>query len=376
MSHGFRMRARELVTLELGPEIESDMTLKLAREVEAERFTRLDRALLDHTKRGFLAISAMPPAERQTHAAHMGRLRKLEQLGLVREFQTGVWEIPADSEPKLKSIGTRGDIIKTMHRALRESGIDRPAGSFALFDPAKPNTRIVGRVAGIGLTDEINDRHYVVIDGTDGKVHYADVGHLPPELVPERGMIAAIDAQTGGEDQKPRTRLRILSYLNLEKLVAAEGATWLDKQLLNRKPESLSDQGFGAEASGVLARRRQWLLSQGLAQLTPDGALRPVPGMLDQLRQKDLRQASVALSKELGLAHIEPSEGERVSGTYERSIHLASGRFAVVQMTKEFALVPWQQSFEGRGGRHLLGFRTREGFEWGQSRSIGLGLGN
>ena len=38
MSHGFRMRARELATLELGPEIESDMTIKLGREVEAERF--------------------------------------------------------------------------------------------------------------------------------------------------------------------------------------------------------------------------------------------------------------------------------------------------------------------------------------------------
>lgn len=346
MSHGFRMRARELVTLELGPEIESDMTLKLTREVEAERFTRLDRALLDHTKRGFLAISAMPPAERQTHAAYVGRLRKLEQLELVREFQTGVWEVPAEIEGKLKSIGTRGDIIKTMHRALSEAGIERPAGSFSLFDPAKPNARIVGRVAGVGLTDEINDRHYVVIDGTDGKVHYADVGHLPPELVPERGMIAAIEAQAGGEDQKPRTRLRILSYLSLEKLVAAEGATWLDKQLLSRKPELFIDRGFGAEARGALARRGQWLVAQGLAQLTPDSTLRPVPGMLDQLRQRDLRQASVALSKELGLAYLEPREGGQISGTCERTIQLASGRFAVVQMAKEFTLVPWQPKLE------------------------------
>ncbi|MFN0190557.1 MAG: DUF3363 domain-containing protein [Aestuariivirga sp.] len=374
MSHGFRMRARELVTLELGPEIESDMTLKLAREVEAERFTRLDRALLDHTKRGFLAISTMPPAERQIHAAHMGRLRKLEQMGLVREFQTGVWEIPTEIEGKLKSIGSRGDIIKTMHRALREAGIERPAGSFSLFDPMKPNARIVGRVAGIGLTDEINDRHYVVIDGTDGKVHYADLGHLPPELVPERGMIAAIDAPTGSEDQKPRTRLRILSYLSLEKLVAAEGATWIDKQLLNRKPEQFINHGFGAEARGALARRRQWLLSQGLAQLTPDDAFRPVPGMLDQLRQRDLRQASVALSKQLGLAYVEPREGEQISVTYKLAVHLASGRFAVFQMEKEFVLVPWQPGLENLRGRRVLGYRTSDSFEWNRPRARQVGL--
>jgi type IV secretory pathway VirD2 relaxase len=374
MSHGFRMRARELVTLELGPEIESDMTFKLAREVDAERFTRLDRAFLDHTKRGYLAISAMPPAERQTHAAYMGRLHKLEQLGLVREFQTGVWEIPAEVEGKLKSIGTRGDIIKTMHRALRQAGIDRPAGSFSLFDPAKPNARIVGCVAGIGLADEISDRHYVVIDGTDGKVHYADVGHLPPELVPERGMIAAIEAQAGGEGQKQRTRLRILSYLSLEKLVTAEGATWLDKSLLSKRPEPLIDQGFGAEARGVLARRRQWLMSQGMAQLTPDGTFRPVPDLLNQLRARDLRKAGAALSKQLGLAYTESREGERISGMNARTLCLASGKFAVIQMAKEFALVPWQQGLEKLRGQPVSGYRASDGLEWDRPRTRKVGL--
>jgi type IV secretory pathway VirD2 relaxase len=374
MSHGFRMRARELVTLELGPEIESDMTLKLAREVEAERFTRLDRALLAHAKRGFLAISAMPPAERQTHAAHMGRLRKLEQLGLVREFQTGVWEVPADIEPKLKSLGTRGDIIKTMQRALREAGLDRAAGDFSLFDPTKPSTRIAGRVAGIGLTDEINDRHYVVIDGTDGKVHYADVGHLPPELVPERGMIAAIDAPTSDEEQKPRIRLRILSYLNLEKLVTAEGATWLDKQLLNRKPEPFIDRGFGVEARGALARRRQWLLSQGLAQLSQDGTLRPVPDLLSELRSRDLRLAGATLSKRLGLSYVELREGETTSGSYNQIVHLGSGKFAIVQMAKEFTLVPWQRGFERQIGEQLSDYRMPSGLDWNHSRAPKIGL--
>ncbi|MEQ1524152.1 MAG: DUF3363 domain-containing protein, partial [Aestuariivirga sp.] len=221
MSHGFRMRARELLTLELGPEIESDMTIKLGREVEAERFTRLDRALLRNSNKGFLVVSAMPPEERQTHASHMGRLRKLEELGLAKERQTGVWQIAPDMEATLRSLGNRGDIIKTMHRALREAGIDRSGGSYSVFDTAKPSNRVVGRVAGIGLIDEINDRHFVVIDGVDGKVHYVDVGHLNPEFVPEKGMIVAVDnLATQVEDQR-RTRLRILTYLNLEKLIEA-----------------------------------------------------------------------------------------------------------------------------------------------------------
>jgi type IV secretory pathway VirD2 relaxase len=106
-----------------------------------------------------------------------------------------------------------------MHKALKEAGIDRASGSYAVFDTAKPNNRIVGRVAGIGLTDEINDQHFVVVDGMDGKVHYADVGHLSPERIPCSGMIVAIENKAIGEDEKQRTRLRILSYLNLGRLV-------------------------------------------------------------------------------------------------------------------------------------------------------------
>ena len=63
----------------------------------------------------------------------MQRLRHLKDLGLAEERQTGVWEIDSDTEAKLRVLGQRIDIIKTMHRAMREAGIDRPAGSFAMF---------------------------------------------------------------------------------------------------------------------------------------------------------------------------------------------------------------------------------------------------
>ena len=376
MSHGFRMRARVLVTLELGPEIESDLTFKLAREVEAERFTRLDRALLKHTDRGFLVVSAMPPTDHQTHSAHMGRLRRLEDLGLAQESQTGVWQIADDIEPKLKSLGSRGDIIKTMHRALHEAKIDRPAGSFAIFDNSKPNNRIVGRVAGIGLTDEISDRHYLVVDGINGKVQYVDVGHLAPELVPEKGMIVAVDNKASDEADQKRTRLRILSYLNLEALTGAEGATWLDKELLSRKPEHLVEQGFGAQIKDALALRRRWLVSQSLGSEAEDGIFHATPNLLQQLRQRDLYQAGVTLSKELGLAYVHPAEGDHVSGGYIRPVNLPSGKYAVIQKSREFLLVPWQREFENLGGKSLTGTSNGQGITlaWTNSRQKGIGI--
>jgi type IV secretory pathway VirD2 relaxase len=375
MSHGLRMRAREFVTLELGPEIEHDMTLKLAREVNVERFTRLDRALLKHTDRGYLVISAMPPEDRTTHASHMGRLKTLQNMGLALERQTGVWQISPDIETKLKSLGQRGDIIKTMHKVMRETGIDRPGGSFAMFDTAKPNNRIIGRVAGLGLTDEINDRHYIVVDGADGKVHYADVGHLQPEFVPDKGMIVAIENKAADDNDKHRTRLRILSYLNLEKLVGAEGATWLDKEMLGRSKESLAQIGFGNDVAGAMIRRRQWLVAQGLGTIDSANTFQPKPRMLEHLRQREIQQASTILSNKLGLTQTHAVEGERIAGTFTRSVHLASGKYAMIEKSKEFTLVPWRPELEQFRGKSLSGTASGQGINWDWNKRRGQGLG-
>ena len=315
----------------------------------------------------------MPPSDHQTHAAHMGRLRKLEDLGLARELQTGVWEIKPDMEAKPRSLGLHGDIIKTMHRDLKQAKIERASGSFAVFDTAKPNNRIVGRVAGVGLANEINDKHYVVVDCIDGKVYHADTGHLPPELVPERGMIVAVENKPAGESEQQRTRLRILSYINLGRLVEAEGATWLDKEILSSRPERNSGHGYGVLVQTALTRRQQWLVSQGLGTFGAERDFGPAPNLLAQLRERDLRQTASALSKELGLTPMSLIEGERLSGTYLRPVTLPSGKFAVIQKAKEFVLVPWQREFETTRGRPISGVAGGQGITWDLSgRKRGL----
>jgi type IV secretory pathway VirD2 relaxase len=46
IAHGVRERASEIVTLELGRQTEQEVTRSLEREVDADRFTRLDRMLI------------------------------------------------------------------------------------------------------------------------------------------------------------------------------------------------------------------------------------------------------------------------------------------------------------------------------------------
>ena len=305
----------------------------------------------------------------------MRRLRHLSDFGLAVERQTGVWQIDPAIEQKLRSLGKRNDIIATMHRAMKQAGIDRPAGSFAVFRAEDGSKPVLGKVAALGLTDEINDRHFVVVDGLDGKVHYADIGRVRPEALPEKGMIVSIEAAKSQDEAKLRNRLRIQSYLSLEKLAEAEGVTWLDKELLAKTPTPLADHGFGAEIKTALNRRRQWLISQGLGQLDGQALFQPKPKLLEALSHREYDTCDTRLFRKNLVCHTtHPWKGEQISGTFTKSVTLASGKYAVIQKAQEFTLVPWRPDMEPMRGKEITGTASAQGiqWEWGPRRGLGI----
>lgn len=175
LTHGLRTRAAELVNLDLGPRTDHEILAAQQREIGLERFTTIDRHLLREVdSEGRLMVTT---SDQQGHALRMGRLRTLERLGLATEGKNGVWTLDADLEPALRQMGERGDIIRTLNRALREAGIARPPQDHALFDGKDPTTQpIIGRLVATGLSDEHRDRRYMIVDGIDGRSHYADIG--------------------------------------------------------------------------------------------------------------------------------------------------------------------------------------------------------
>lgn len=169
IAHGFRHRAAELATEWLGPRAELEIQQTLQREVKQERWTSLDRTLQRETgEDGQVQIERFnePRLQRQ-RLLLIGRLQRLQRRGLADETQPGTWAIHADAEKTLRALGERGDIIRTMQRAM--SGQPR---ELAVFEPDEVGRSIVGRVAAKGLADELHDRGYLVIDGVDGKAHY------------------------------------------------------------------------------------------------------------------------------------------------------------------------------------------------------------
>src|SRR6202011_2190741 len=60
----------------------------------------------------------------------VGRLHKLERLGLAEPLGPARWRLSERAEPTLRALGERDDIIKRIHRGLAEQRIDLSVGEF------------------------------------------------------------------------------------------------------------------------------------------------------------------------------------------------------------------------------------------------------
>jgi hypothetical protein len=150
------------------------------------------------------------------------------------------------------------------------------------------------------------------------------------------------------------TVLAIRSDLSIDQQVGAEGATWLDRQLVARDAPPIGQTGFGSEVRQALGRRTDHLISQGLAQRL-DGAIRFAPGLLDRLRRRELDAVAAKLSAATGLSQRDLGEGDTVAGVVRRRLTLASGRFAMIDDGLGFSLVPWRAELDRQLGRQVAG---------------------
>ncbi|TIY05580.1 MAG: DUF3363 domain-containing protein, partial [Mesorhizobium sp.] len=161
-----------------------------------------------------------------------------------------------------------------------------------------------------------------------------------------------------------------LSSLKLESQVGFDGATWIDRELISDRPEPLQNSGFGREVREAQARRRQWLIAQGLAREEQDRIVYRA-NMLTVLRQRELIRIAGQISEELGLSYAETRPGDRVQGTLRRSLELASGKYAVIEKSREFTLVPWRPVLERHIGKQVTGVIRGEGISWTIGRERG-----
>lgn len=374
IKEGMRARAQDLVTQELGPRTENEIRRGLERQVKAERWTNLDRQLArDAYKTGVIDLA--PHADRRPdefHALKVGRLRKLETLGLANQVGPGQWTIADKAEATLRELGERGDIIKRMHRALTERGIERGAASYVLAGESL-NDPLVGRLVERGLDDELKGTAYAVVDGVDGRTHHIKLPDLDSAGDSAPGSIVELRRFDDARGQR-RVALAVRSDLDIAAQITATGATWLDRQATAREPAALGGGGFGAEVRDAMDRRAEHLIEQRLAERHGHSVIFS-RNLIDTLRQREVEALGAKLAAETGRPFAKAGTGEYVTGAYRQRIALASGRFALIDDGLGFQLVPWTPSLERQLGQHVSGVaRGDGGVDWSFGRKRGLGL--
>jgi type IV secretory pathway VirD2 relaxase len=200
ITDGLRIRAQERVTLELGPETDLELRRKLEAEMTAERFTRLDRILVEEVPSRMLDLR---PDAGQLRAdldetLFIGRLKNLERYGLATQAEPGIWSFSEKLEPTLRELGERGDIIKAINRSLADHGEERALGSYVLHGAIMPEETVVGQVIGKRLDDELGERVGLVIDGVDGRVHHVALPDAENGEAPAIGSIVQIGRTSAG----------------------------------------------------------------------------------------------------------------------------------------------------------------------------------
>jgi len=374
ISRGFRARAEERATLELGPRSEREIQSVLEREVEAERWTSLDRGLRNIADEAAGIADLRPGApdgDPELRRLMLSRAAKLENLGLAERVAPACWTLKPGLEQTLRELEIRGDIIKSMHRAMAAAGREPDVSGFALHGD-DPNDPILGRLMARGLHDELKGSSYAIIEGIDGRTHHLQFSDL--ELTGDAAPGAIVEARAY-VDAKGRKRLSLAvrSDLTLQEQISAPGATWLDRQLLAREPAVMGG-GFGVEVRDAMDRRAERLAGEGLARRQGQRVLF-ARNLLDTLRKQELNDAAGKLAAETGLVYRPSAEGAHVAGIYRQRVILSSGRFAMIDDGLGFQLVPWRPALEQQLGRHVSGvILPSGGIDWSFGRKRGLGL--
>ena len=154
-----------------------------------------------------------------------------------------------------------------------------------------------------------------------------------------------------------------LSARPLDQLRDADAATWVDRELASSAPLPIRDAGFGRDVRAAMAGRQQWLVEQQLADLDGD-RVRLRANAITMLQRRELLRAGDELAGELGKPFVEARAGASIGGRLSRRVDLASGRFALVEKSREFTLVPWRQVLDRQIGHPVAGIMRADGVSW------------
>ncbi|GJL90497.1 MAG: conjugal transfer protein TraI [Hyphococcus sp.] len=437
LTRGFRARAQEIALARLGPRRDLEIARARAREVEAERFTGIDRELAALARGDTLEIApSSGGAEQFERTLHLRRLKFLESLGLAVKESAVKWRLANGWEEILRKKAIVRDIIRSISAA---AGKEIAGRDLAAYDGGAP-PKIIGRVAASAPDDEMRDTRLLVVEAGDGKFWRVAAGVAPPGALPPQGAIVELGKREARPLASDRAIARIaelnrglyskalheaddpsaskafieahkrrLEALRRASMVmreadgswrigedyleraahyeAARGGraqvdvkSWvdLDAQIEARAPvwlDEIAGQEFGENSLGadIAAARTRRAAFLKREGLWSEDAGGIAPGERETLAAGELESAAAKEARRTGKTYRAMTAGVPFEGVYERPVDLGQGRFALIARAKEFTLVPWRPGLERIRGRQALLRRTPNSISWTFDSARGIG---
>ncbi len=121
-----------------------------------------------------------------------------------------------------------------------------------------------------------------------------------------------------------------------------------------------------------MVQRRERHIEQGDATRARDGRIfYRRSSLLDTLREREVARVGAEMAKSKALPFRAATDGDTVSGT----VQLSSGKFAIVEQSHEFTLVPWRPVIDRQLGREVAGSCRADRYHgsWGGNGGWDLG---
>ncbi|MGI8742256.1 MAG: DUF3363 domain-containing protein [Bryobacteraceae bacterium] len=246
VKQGIREIAEDLCTRQLGHRTELDAAMAQRREVSQHRYTSLDRIIKRDGNRAeeahFPFFTVAPNPNRalvgrtapliEQHTAE--RLKVLGSMGLAEATGPDAWRVRQDFEDILRAMQRSAD----RHKMLAAHGVlmSDERLQLVVLDLRRLSS-LEGRILVHGEEDSGRQagRSYLMLEGTDGRVHYI---YYTPEIEAARSQ--------GG--------LRTNSFVRLRKLFA-EGHPVLEINELGGSESILRNKRYLRESAQRLIRR-------------------------------------------------------------------------------------------------------------------------
>jgi len=161
-------------------------------------------------------------------------------------------------------------------------------------------------------------------------------------------------------------KLDVRSHLPLDELPKVIGKTWLDTEKLSGG----SFSGFRKEVEAAKAQRQNFLLAKNIIQKSSG----VTPTALNTLESMDLDAASKVLAKKLGKPYAANPGTGRIAGIYREAVQRPSGKYAVIEKSKEFTLVPWRKTMDRNLGKSISGVVKGQAISWSLNKNLGRSL--